>query len=65
VPWLVIGLLAGDPAGARFANCTGTVAGLRTWCGSLTSPVFLALVFSLGALGGLVYAAIAGRSGRP
>ncbi|HTO80976.1 MAG TPA: hypothetical protein VMQ73_02025 [Methylomirabilota bacterium] len=55
VPWLVVGLLLPNPSYADIDGCRTVVAGHTTWCGYWEDLKFIAFVFGLGTIGGVVF----------
>jgi hypothetical protein len=54
-PWPVVELLVSNPDQAWVGECQTVLDGKTTWCGYLEGMKFLALVFGLGAIGGLAF----------
>ena len=54
VPWVILSLLS--PADyASLGDCVSVINGRTTWCGHVRNFELYALLFALGAVGGLVF----------
>jgi len=54
-PWAVLLLLLPHPTDAWVGRCHTVINGHTTWCGYLEGMKFIALVFGLGVIGGIVF----------
>jgi hypothetical protein len=56
LPWLVLVMWSAQVASyAEVDSCVSVIDGVRTWCGYLEVMKFLAMIFGLGAVGGLTF----------
>lgn len=56
VPWLVLlAWSSGSATHAEIGRCVAVIDGATTWCGYLENLKFLAMIFGLGALGGITF----------
>ncbi len=54
-PWPALMLLSSNPDDAWIGSCHTVIDGWTTWCGYLEGMKFVALVFCLGAIGGIAF----------
>ena len=54
-PWVLHWLLTAPPSHAQIGKCVTAINGQTTWCGYLEGLKLLAMIFGLGAVGGLVF----------
>jgi hypothetical protein len=54
-PWPALMLLSSNPDDAWIGSCHTVIDGRTTWCGYLEGMKFVALVFCLGATGGITF----------
>ena len=55
LPWVALALLPPAASYAEVGPCVSVIDGKRTWCELVESAKFAAIVFALGALGGVVF----------